>query len=187
MTIHLVLRAGKITDFSNADVAVDQYYRFAEDIPLKKDMGMVAYRFSIAWSQIFPNGSGEINQAGVDHYNNLINALLAKGVEPYVNHYHWDLPQALVDKYNGCIFGDRVKHWITFNEPHTFAVMWACKYLVGIQSFFVYFVRAGNLATEPYIVAQTEPYLLSGLNLHQTPRKTKSPRFPAWLVPSNDQ
>ncbi|KAH7570000.1 hypothetical protein JRO89_XS05G0030800 [Xanthoceras sorbifolium] len=70
---------GKIIDFSNADVAVDQYHRFAEDIQLMKDMGMDSYRFSIAWSRIFPNGSGEINQAGVDHYNNLINALLAKG------------------------------------------------------------------------------------------------------------
>ncbi|KAK0585290.1 hypothetical protein LWI29_026318 [Acer saccharum] len=95
---------GKLTDFSNADVAVDQYHLFAEDIQLMKDMGMDAYRFSIAWSQIFPNGSGEINQAGVDHYNNLINALLAKGIEPYVTLYHWDLPQALVDKYNGWLY-----------------------------------------------------------------------------------
>ncbi|KAJ4959958.1 hypothetical protein NE237_019868 [Protea cynaroides] len=69
---------GKIIDFSNADFAVDQYHRYNEDIQLMKDMGMDAYRFSIAWSRIFPNGSGEINQAGIDHYNNLINALLAK-------------------------------------------------------------------------------------------------------------
>ncbi|KAE9454008.1 hypothetical protein C3L33_14126, partial [Rhododendron williamsianum] len=69
---------GKVLDFSNADVAVDQYHRFDEDIQLMKDMGMDAYRFSIAWSRIFPNGTGEINQAGVDHYNNLINALLAQ-------------------------------------------------------------------------------------------------------------
>ena len=67
------------------------------------------------------------------------------------------------------IFGDRVKHWITFNEPHTFAVQG--KYLVGVQSFFVYSVRAGNLATEPYIVAHNMD-LLSGLNLLQTPQKT---------------
>ncbi|KAK3222884.1 hypothetical protein Dsin_009909 [Dipteronia sinensis] len=165
---------GKIADFSNADVTVDQYHRFAEDIQLMKDMGVDSYRFSIAWSRIFPNGSGEINQAGVEHYNNLINALLAQGIEPYVTLYHWDLPQALVDKYNGWLdrqiikdfatyaetcfqkFGDRVKHWITFNEPHTFAVQ---GYDVGLQapgrcSILLHsFCRAGNSATEPYIVA----------------------------------
>ncbi|XP_044488472.1 beta-glucosidase 40 isoform X2 [Mangifera indica] len=139
-----------------------------------KDMGWDAYRFSIAWSRIFPNGTGEINQAGVDHYNNLINALLAKGIEPYVTLYHWDLPQALEDKYNGWLdrqiiqdfatyaetcfqkFGDRVKYWITFNEPHTFSVQGydvgifapgRCSIVGGI------FCRAGNSATEPYIVA----------------------------------
>ncbi|XP_010259408.1 PREDICTED: beta-glucosidase 40-like [Nelumbo nucifera] len=164
---------GKIADFSNADVAVDQYHRFNEDIQLMKDMGMDVYRFSIAWSRIFPNGSGEINQAGVDHYNNLINALLAKGIEPYITLYHWDLPQALADKYKGWLdpqiikdftvyaetcfqkFGDRVKHWITFNEPHTFAIQ---GYDVGLQApgrcsiLLRLFCRAGNSATEPYIV-----------------------------------
>ncbi|KAF8378780.1 hypothetical protein HHK36_030129 [Tetracentron sinense] len=165
---------GKIADFSNGDVAVDQYHLFTEDIQLMKDMGMDAYRFSIAWSRIFPNGSGEINQAGIDHYNGLINALIAKGIEPYVTLYHWDLPQALEDKYIGWLnssiikdfaayadicfqkFGDRVKHWITFNEPHTFAIQ---GYDVGLQApgrcsiLLHLFCRAGNSATEPYIVA----------------------------------
>lgn len=165
---------GKVIDFSNADVAVDQYHRFNEDIQLMADMGLDAYRFSIAWSRIFPNGSGVINQAGIDHYNNLINSLLAKGIQPYVTLYHWDLPQALADKYNGWIdpqiikdfahfaetcfekFGDRVKHWITFNEPHTFAIQ---GYDVGLQApgrcsiLLRIFCPAGNSATEPYIVA----------------------------------
>ncbi|KAL1803224.1 hypothetical protein ACET3Z_031871 [Daucus carota] len=164
---------GKVVDFSNADVAVDQYHLFNDDIQLMKDMGMDAYRFSIAWSRIFPNGSGKINQAGVDHYNNLINALLANGIEPYVTLYHWDLPQALEDKYEGWLssqiindfatyaetcfqkFGDRVKHWITLNEPHTFATQ---GYDVGLQApgrcsiLLHLFCRAGNSATEPYIV-----------------------------------
>ncbi|KAE9613680.1 putative beta-glucosidase [Lupinus albus] len=164
---------GKITDFSNADVAVDQYHRYENDIQLMKDLGVNAYRFSISWTRIFPNGSGEINQAGVDHYNNLINALLAKGIEPYVTLYHWDLPQALEDKYNGWLgseiikdfanyaetcfqkFGDRVKQWITFNEPHTFATQ---GYDIGLQApgrcsiLLHLFCRAGNSATEPYIV-----------------------------------
>lgn len=165
---------GKILDNSNADVAVDQYHRYPEDVQLMKDMGMDAYRFSIAWSRIFPNGTGQINQAGVDHYNKLIDALLAKGIEPYVTLYHWDLPQALDDKYKGWLdrqiindfamyaetcfqkFGDRVKHWITFNEPHTFTIQ---GYDVGLQApgrcsiLLRLFCRAGNSATEPYIVA----------------------------------
>ncbi|KAG6708643.1 hypothetical protein I3842_06G091600 [Carya illinoinensis] len=181
---------GKVFDFSNADVAVDQYHRYNEDVQLMKDMGMDAYRFSIAWSRIFPNGSGEINQAGVDHYNNLINALLAKGIEPYVTLYHWDLPQALEDKYNGWLnpqiiedfakyaetcfqkFGDRVKHWITFNEPHTFATQ---GYDVGLQApgrctiLLHLFCRAGNSAIEPYIVAHN--VLLSHAKVAQIYRK----------------
>ncbi|RDX87200.1 Beta-glucosidase 40, partial [Mucuna pruriens] len=119
-------------------------------------------------------GSGKINQAGIDHYNKLINALLAKGIEPYVTLYHWDLPQALEDKYKGWLspsiikdfaayaeicfqkFGDRVKHWITFNEPHTFAMM---GYDLGLEAparcsiLLHQLCRNGNSATEPYIVA----------------------------------
>lgn len=164
---------GKVIDFSNADVAVDQYHRYAEDVQLMKDMGMDSYRFSIAWTRLYPNGTGELNQAGVDHYNNMINTLIAKGIEPYVTLYHWDLPQTLDDQYSGWLspqiiqdfsvfaetcfqkFGDRVKHWITFNEPHTFSVQ---GYDVGLQApgrcsiLLRAFCRAGNSATEPYIV-----------------------------------
>ncbi|KAG0456853.1 hypothetical protein HPP92_024641 [Vanilla planifolia] len=140
---------GKVIDFSNADVAVDQYHRFEEDVQLMADMGMDAYRFSISWSRIFPNGSGEVNQAGIDHYNKLINALLGKGIKPYVTLFHWDLPQALEDRYHGWLsaqivqdfvtyadtcfkaFGDRVKHWITFNEPHTVSIQ---GYDVGLHA-----------------------------------------------------
>ncbi|OVA18903.1 Glycoside hydrolase [Macleaya cordata] len=172
--MYYFLKNRKIADFSNGDVAVDQYHQYSDDIQLMKDMGLDAYRFSIAWSRIFPNGSGEVNQAGIDHYNKLINALLAKGIEPYVTLYHWDLPQAIEDNYNGWLspkiitdfaiyaetcfknFGDRVKHWITFNEPHTFAIQ---GYDVGLQApgrcsiLLHLFCRAGNSGTEPYIVA----------------------------------
>lgn len=74
-----------------------------EDIQLMADMGLDAYKFSIAWSRIIPNGTGEVNQAGIDHYNKVIDALLAKGIEPYVTLYHWDLSQALEDKYSGLL------------------------------------------------------------------------------------
>ncbi|KAK8522851.1 hypothetical protein V6N12_056545 [Hibiscus sabdariffa] len=107
---------GKILDGSNADVAVDQYHRYPGDIQLMKDMGMDAYRFSIAWSRIFPNGSGAINQAGVDHYNNFINALLAAGIEPVVTLYHWDLPQALEDKYNGWLDRQIIEDFAIYAE-----------------------------------------------------------------------
>ncbi|XP_058194871.1 beta-glucosidase 40-like isoform X2 [Rhododendron vialii] len=164
---------GKISDFSNADVTVDHYHRFPEDIQLMKDMGMDAYRLSIAWSRIFPNGTGEINQAGVDHYNSVIDALLAAGIEPYVTIYHWDLPQALEDRYNGWLdpqiildfttyaetcfekFGDRVKHWTTFNEPHTISTQGydTGLFAPGRCSILLHLLcKAGNSATEPYIV-----------------------------------
>ncbi|OMO71964.1 Glycoside hydrolase, family 1 [Corchorus olitorius] len=163
--------SGKIDDGSNADVAVDHYHRYVEDIQLMKDMGMDAYRFSIAWSRIFPNGSGEINQEGVDHYNNLINALLAQGIEPYVTLYHWDLPQALQDNYIGWLdpqiikdftvyaetcfekFGDRVKHWITFNEPRTFALQGYYSGLDAPGRCSCMLCNYANETTEPYIVA----------------------------------
>ncbi|XP_019165735.1 PREDICTED: beta-glucosidase 6-like [Ipomoea nil] len=162
--------SGKVIDNSTADVAVDHYHRYPEDIQLMKAMGMDAYRFSIAWSRILPNGTGDINQVGIDHYNKVINMLLSHGIEPYVTLYHWDLPQALENKYSGWLdrqiindfaiyaetcfqeFGDRVKHWITINEPHTIAVH-------GYGSGLLAPGRctggcpAGNSSTEPYIVA----------------------------------
>ncbi|XP_065862227.1 putative beta-glucosidase 41 [Euphorbia lathyris] len=165
---------GKILDLSNADTAVDQYHRFQEDIDLMKNLGMDAYRFSISWSRIFPNGTGEPNQQGIDYYNNLIDALLDKGMQPYVTLYHWDLPQMLEDKYEGWLnrqvvkdfehyaltcfqaFGDRVKHWITFNEPHNFAIQ---GYDTGIQApgrcsiLGHVLCKTGNSSVEPYIVA----------------------------------
>ncbi|GLJ47726.1 hypothetical protein SUGI_1008020 [Cryptomeria japonica] len=131
---------GTIVDGSNGDVAVDQYHRYKEDVKLIKDMGMDAYRFSISWSRILPYGSVRrgINKAGVAYYNNLINELVKHDIRPFVTLFHWDLPKALEDSYGGFLnenivedfeaysevcfklFGDRVKHWITLNEPQTF-------------------------------------------------------------------
>ncbi|KAL0653040.1 hypothetical protein Bca4012_095731 [Brassica carinata] len=131
----------KIMDGSNGSVADDSYYLYKEDVNLLHQIGFNAYRFSISWSRILPRGNlkGGINQAGINYYNNLINQLLLKGVKPYVTIFHWDLPEALEVAYGGFLgaeivndfrdyaelcfqkFGDRVKHWMTLNEPFTVA------------------------------------------------------------------
>ncbi|XP_021287874.1 putative beta-glucosidase 41 isoform X1 [Herrania umbratica] len=183
-------KPGKIMDFSNADTAVDQYHRFESDTDLMKDLGMDAYRFSISWSRIFPNGAGEPNVEGINYYNRLIDALIEKGIQPYVTLYHWDLPQMLEDKYEGWLsgqivddfehfaftcfqaFGDRVKHWITFNEPHGFSIQ---GYDSGIQApgrcsiLGGLLCKTGNSSTEPYIVAHN--ILLSHAAAYHSYRK----------------
>jgi len=125
---------GHIKDGSSGDVACDSYHKYKEDVQLLKNMGLSSYRFSISWARILPNGLGEKNQLGIDYYNNLINELLANDITPAVTLYHWDLPQALEDQggwLNSSVstwfeeysrvcfteFGDRVKFWITLNEP----------------------------------------------------------------------
>lgn len=129
---------GKTFKATTGDKAVDHYNRFKEDVALMAEMGLKAYRFSIAWSRIYPNGAGEVNEAGLKFYDDLINECLAHGIEPMVTIYHWDLPQALEDKYQGWEnrqviddyvnyattlfkhYGDRVNYWITMNEQSIF-------------------------------------------------------------------
>ncbi|MFW9993619.1 MAG: GH1 family beta-glucosidase [Candidatus Odinarchaeota archaeon] len=123
------------------DVACDHYHRYKEDVRLMKEMGLKAYRFSISWPRIFPSGKGDVNPKGVEFYDNLVNELLANGIEPVVTLYHWDLPVLLqatggwlsrevVDAYVDYAtfvfnhFGDRVKLWITFNEPMVFTLLY---------------------------------------------------------------
>lgn len=125
---------GKIMDHSSGDVACDHYHHYKEDVELMKGMGVNAYRFSLNWARILPNGIGKVNQKGIEFYNNLIDELLAKGIEPYITLFHWDYPSAL-EEQGGWLnpkspewfeyyteevaraFGDRVKNFITFNEP----------------------------------------------------------------------
>ncbi|KAG5253041.1 beta-glucosidase [Salix suchowensis] len=132
----------RISDHSNAKAAVDFYHRYKEDVQRMKGMGMDAFRFSISWSRVLPHGrlSAGINEEGIQFYNNLIDELIKNGIQPYVTLFHWDTPQAIEDKYGGFLsrnilndfrdfvelcfqkFGDRVKHWITLNEPFMFSV-----------------------------------------------------------------
>ncbi|XP_057723018.1 beta-glucosidase 46-like [Arachis stenosperma] len=130
-------KPGNIVDGSNGDVAVDQYHRYLEDIDLMEAIGVNSYRFSISWARILPKGRfGKINLAGINYYNRLIDALLLKGIQPFVTLSHFDFPQELEDRYGSWLssqsqedfqmfadicfksFGDRVKYWITFNEPN---------------------------------------------------------------------
>jgi beta-glucosidase len=130
-------RPGKIKNKETGDIACDFYNRYRNDISLVKEMNMDVFRFSIAWSRILPNGTGAINQKGIDFYNRVIDTCLEMGIEPWVTLYHWDLPQVLEDKggwanrdvmgwFNEYVqvacrsFGDRVKNWMVFNEPAAF-------------------------------------------------------------------
>lgn len=125
---------GNVIDGNNGDMACDHYHRWADDIALMKSLGLQAYRFSIAWPRILPNGRGSVNPKGIDFYSRLVDGLLEAGIVPFVTLYHWDLPQVLQDaggwpvretavafvEYADVIsraLGDRVKNWITHNEP----------------------------------------------------------------------
>ena len=132
---------GKIKDGSTGDVANDHYHRYKDDVNLMKELGAKAYRFSVAWPRIFPNGTGEPNPKGLDFYSRLVDELKAAGIEPFATLYHWDLPQALQDKhggwqsrdtakafadYAGYVAGklsDRVRHFFTINEFYSFVDM----------------------------------------------------------------
>ncbi len=126
---------GKVANGDTGDVACDGYHRFAEDHQLLRNLGVSTYRLSLAWSRIFPEGRGKPNQAGIDHYDRVIDDLLAKGIQPYVTMFHWDLPSALPGgwqnrdtakafaDYAGFTAGklsDRVKHFMTTNELYCF-------------------------------------------------------------------
>ncbi|CAL5043024.1 unnamed protein product [Urochloa decumbens] len=132
----------KIANGSNGDIAIDSYHRYQEDVKIMKDIGFNAYRFSISWTRILPNGklSGGVNMEGIKYYNNLLNKLNSEGIEPFVTLFHWDSPQALEKQYGGFLsqhivedfrnyanicfreFGHRVKNWVTFNEPWSFSI-----------------------------------------------------------------
>src|SRR5262245_62376403 len=92
---------GKIKNGDTGDVANDHYHRYKEDVKLMKDLGATAYRFSICWPRIFPEGVGQPNAKGLDFYSRLVDELKAAGIEPFATLYHWDLPQALQDKNKG--------------------------------------------------------------------------------------
>jgi beta-glucosidase len=132
---------GNVENGDSGEIACDHYHRMEEDVALMKELGLQAYRFSIAWPRIQPTGQGDPNPEGIAFYNRLIDCLLENDIEPWVTLYHWDLPQTLQDEFGGWLspdisplfgdyaricfeqFGDRIKHWITLNEPWCSAVL----------------------------------------------------------------
>ncbi|KAK6143127.1 hypothetical protein DH2020_023475 [Rehmannia glutinosa] len=162
----------KIADGSNGDMANDFYNLYKDDVKLLKYIGLNAFRLSISWSRVLPHGklSKGVNKEGIAFYNNVINELLANGITPFVTLFHWDLPQALEDEYTGFLsplliddfrdfselcfkeFGDRVKNWITFNEPFTFTNGgYDGEFLGNLAPGRCSSCPQGNSATEPYI------------------------------------
>lgn len=128
---------GKIKNDEDCHIACDHYHRYKEDIAIMKKLGVKSYRFSLSWSRIIPE-EGKINQKGLDFYSSLIDELKKNGIEPMITLYHWDLPLWIEEKYHGWMnkkivelfneytkvvveaFSDRVKYWLTFNEPQCF-------------------------------------------------------------------
>ena len=159
---------GNVLQRDDGKVACDHYNRYKEDVALMKELGVKAYRFSIAWSRIYPKGRGEINRKGLEFYSNLVDELLAAGIEPYITLYHWDLPQALQDiggwanpetaryflAYSKTVLdalGAKVKKWITLNEPYCAAFLgnYEGRQAPGIRDFstavrVAYFMYVGH-------------------------------------------
>ncbi|MEP6613093.1 MAG: GH1 family beta-glucosidase [Mucilaginibacter sp.] len=142
------LKKGKILNGDLHHTSCDFYNEYKQDIDIIKQLNIPCFRFSISWARILPNGTGEINQAGIDFYNSVINYCIEQGVEPWLTIYHWDLPHALelkggwtnreiVDWFTNfatvCAqsFGDRVKHWMVMNEPGVFT---GAGYFLGIHA-----------------------------------------------------
>src|SRR3954464_11851245 len=112
---------GTISDNSNGDTATDHYHLYKEDIQLMKALGAKAYRFSIAWPRVFPEGTGTPNPKGLDFYNRLVDELMANGITPYATLYHWDLPQALQDRFGGWVSTETAKafaHYAGYVAQH---------------------------------------------------------------------
>jgi beta-glucosidase len=172
---------GKVANGDNGDNADDHFHLFAEDIALMRELGLGGYRFSISWPRIFPNGSGRPNEAGLDFYRRLIDALNTAGIAPYVTLYHWDLPQALQDRGGwtnrdtamrfgeyahtvAAALGSGIHHWFTVNEP------WVAAFLghwFGIHAPGARNLRQALLAAHHLLLAHGEG--LSALRAEMQP------------------
>jgi beta-glucosidase len=186
---------GKIQDGDTGDMACDHYHRYAQDVALMRQLGLKAYRFSTSWPRVIPAGRGAVNPAGLDFYDRLVDALLAADIQPFVTLYHWDLPQALQDlggwpNRDVCGYfadyaalmarhlSDRVRHWMTFNEPYVSAFMGYRdgRHAPGLQDEKLALQAAHHLLLAHGLTVQAiraiEPQLKVGIVLDMFPAET---------------
>ncbi|MCU0476512.1 MAG: GH1 family beta-glucosidase [Anaerolineae bacterium] len=189
---HFARTPGKVVNGETGAVACDHYYRYKEDVALLKSLGVNAYRFSVSWPRVLPLGLGATNAAGLDFYSRLVDELLANGITPYLTLYHWDLPWSLQElggwtnkdmpawfaEYTGLMtrtLGDRVKHWITINEP------WCVAHLGHLWGVHAPGLRDPKLAymaahqthlahgAAMRVIRETVPGAQAGITLNLTP------------------
>ena len=205
---HFCKKTGKVKNSDNGDIACDHYNRYINDVRLMSELGIKSYRFSIAWPRIFPSGTGTVNQPGLDFYDRLIDQLLAAGIEPLPTLFHWDLPVPLQDKIGGfkskqCAqyftdyslfvadkFRDRVKRWITINEPWVYAMV---GHLRGVHAPGLKSLKTGSAVLHHLMYAhgltyralkQLDSSLKVGITLNLSPcyPRTDSPKDEAAAV-----
>ena len=191
MSVYDIREAGE--NISDWKVATDSYHRYREDFDLMQDLGMNCYRFQISWSRVCPQGDGAFNDEGIAFYDRFIDDLIARGIEPMICLYHFDMPLALAQEYNGFndrrvmeafirygkkmidCFGDRVKYWLTFNEQNIFHMPEAFRisgYLKGEQTLrelyeLQHHAMVAHMSLTEYL-HQTKPgQLMGGMLAHQ--------------------
>ena len=193
---------GKVARNENGDVAIDHYHRYKQDVDTLASLGLQAYRFSISWSRVQPTGVGQVNAAGLDFYDRLVDALLAKNITPYACLYHCDLPQALEDKggwlnrdtahrfadYAGIVaarLSDRVGMWMPHNEPWVTAFVGygfgaqapGGKNIISAMKALHYILLSHGLAVDALRAAAAGPVRIGiALNLSPTYPATDDPR-----------
>lgn len=162
-------KPGEIANNDNGDVACDFYHRFLQDLDIMQSLHIPTYRFSLSWSRIFPQGTGQPNPKGVDFYHQVIDACLERGIQPWITLYHWDLPQALEERggwvnrdvvdwfcqyTDFCVreWGNKVKHWMILNEPMAFTSL---GYMLGYHA-------PGKKGVDTFIPAMHHACLVQG-------------------------
>lgn len=190
---HFSHTPGKVANGDTGDNACEHYFRYPQDVALMRELGLQAYRFSIAWPRVIPAGTGKTNAEGLDFYDRLTDELLKAGIQPWVTLYHWDLPQVLEDKggwtnpdvvkyfaeYTDLMtrqLGDRIHGWITLNEPWCSAFL---GYMLGVHAPGLQDTAAAYKAAHHLLLAHGEampiirrnaPQAKAGITLNLSPQ-----------------
>jgi beta-glucosidase len=190
---------GNVADGRTGDVACDHYRRYGEDIALMKSLNVGNYRMSVAWTRVLPEGTGSVNRAGLDFYDRLVDGLLENGVTPWITLFHWDLPSALqkdggfanrktVDaflSYADAVtrsLGDRVKNWMTFNEPWVYSF---CGHLYGVHAPGVKDLAAALAVAHNILVAHGKSIPVIKANVKDA--RVGIVNNLAWIEPASDR